>query len=368
VRKQGIKSQAPIAIMPRVQDGYKMPHVPETVHYDRFEGKDHHGNPKIRPAHDKYTKGLGWGDLWLKKVKLPPMGDQDSDTIPNLFDKYPLRAGGVEQVLGANVACGNKKLHRAIGIWSLPPITTCRGSTPLCRRYCYARYADVTRADVYASLQRNYHLAKKCIGNKEGRRAFVEYVSPLIDKACKTTPLGRFFRIHESGDFFDQDYVEAWKEIAESKPDIWFLAFTKTAQASNKFNFNNLPSNLCIRMSTDPSSSKEAIDGMNGQGLSECFVGRKDKGKFIRVYRMDNKKGSPLMSGYAPPDDKEFQICPCTDLNGNAVPRRGCTPEIMDGKGNYRYDETCVRCWNKDIDTFLVVHGSSVKHIYEGQK
>ena len=36
------------------------------------------------------------------------------------------------------------------------------------------------------------------------------------------------FRIHESGDFYEQEYFDSWLKVAEQRPDILFYAYTKS--------------------------------------------------------------------------------------------------------------------------------------------
>jgi len=53
-----------------------------------------------------------------------------------------------------------------------------------------------------------------------------EYVKhggiPEIPKDCKA------IRIHASGDFFNQEYFDMWLELARSRPDVEFWAYTKS--------------------------------------------------------------------------------------------------------------------------------------------
>jgi len=64
---------------------------------------------------------------------------------------------------------------------------------------------------------------------------------------------GRYFRIHDSGDFFAPGYVWMWKEIANRFPDILFWAPSrywatgKGAKQVNEINAN--PGNLVIKPS-----------------------------------------------------------------------------------------------------------------------
>lgn len=57
----------------------------------------------------------------------------------------------------------------------------------------------------------------------------------------------RFFRIHDSGDFFSKPYLEAWKRLAVSNPDITFWAPTRIWAAP--MDIGPCPANLIIRPS-----------------------------------------------------------------------------------------------------------------------
>lgn len=60
---------------------------------------------------------------------------------------------------------------------------------------------------------------------------------------------GQAVRIHDSGDFFSQDYLDAWIGIAQRTPDVLFYAYTKevTLMARNAW---ALPANFryCLSM------------------------------------------------------------------------------------------------------------------------
>jgi hypothetical protein len=66
----------------------------------------------------------------------------------------------------------------------------------------------------------------------------------------------RRLRIHESGDFYNQVYLDKWIEIIRNLPDFTFWAYTK----SYRLDFTQakkLP-NFQLRMSGDATSTKEA--------------------------------------------------------------------------------------------------------------
>ena len=63
----------------------------------------------------------------------------------------------------------------------------------------------------------------------------------------------RFFRIHDSGDFFEEEYLRQWKMIADRLPDITFWAPSRiwaTSWGTDAVNrYNREPRNLIIRPS-----------------------------------------------------------------------------------------------------------------------
>lgn len=64
---------------------------------------------------------------------------------------------------------------------------------------------------------------------------------------------GRYFRMHDSGDFISKGYLAAWKQVANALPDVTFWAPTRcwaTSWGIDAVNqINNPPRNLIIRPS-----------------------------------------------------------------------------------------------------------------------
>lgn len=65
----------------------------------------------------------------------------------------------------------------------------------------------------------------------------------------------KYIRLHDSGDFYSQKYLNNWFKIASNFPDKIFYAYTK----SNNLDFSNLPSNFKIIFSYG-SKSDNKID------------------------------------------------------------------------------------------------------------
>lgn len=131
---------------------------------------------------------------------------------------------------------GNSKIHKAL-IWNLPAGKTCPGATKLCSEICYAKDAEVFRKNtVPQSRARNWEVAKR-----------PDFADLMIQK-LKRSRINQL-RIHESGDFFNQKYLNAWVKIIKAYPDMEFWAYTK----SYKLDFSEALKlkNLHLRYSVD---------------------------------------------------------------------------------------------------------------------
>jgi hypothetical protein len=110
---------------------------------------------------------------------------------------------------------GNKKLGPKVMTFSLPNISTCPGRSELCESLCYVdnyqrRYPSVSKA-----YERNYKLSL--------RSTFVNKMSrEILSKKPETV------RIHVSGDFYRNEYIEYWIQIAKRFPNVKFYAYTRS--------------------------------------------------------------------------------------------------------------------------------------------
>ena len=137
------------------------------------------------------------------------------------------------------ISKGNKKTGKVL-IWSLPAKKTCPGSTEMCRKNCYAKKAEKQFPPVLPCRELNLESTK-----------WDSFEAQMILRIAKMTQRREYlFRIHESGDFYNQDYLDKWKRIAAALPNIKFLAFTK----SYHLDFSDTPENLRIVVSVFPDS------------------------------------------------------------------------------------------------------------------
>lgn len=129
----------------------------------------------------------------------------------------------------------NIKLARDVAVFNLPagPEYTCPGATPLCAKVCYAKKAYVTTGKTYKGRLYRFEVAK----SKDFLKKIIAELSVLKAWGIKKV------RIHESGDFFSQKYLNDWVKVMKTFPEINFLAYTKSfdldfKEAAKLPNFN----------------------------------------------------------------------------------------------------------------------------------
>lgn len=105
---------------------------------------------------------------------------------------------------------GNMKLNKKVGIFDLPT-SVCKTKCPS----CYAKKAELRFKSTLEARNHNLELTK----NKE------EFVN-TINKEIKQSKIEKF-RIHSSGDMYDQQYLDTWTDIIEQNPSTKFYTYTK---------------------------------------------------------------------------------------------------------------------------------------------
>ena len=108
-------------------------------------------------------------------------------------------------------------------------VNTCPGATA-CRSVCYAKQGRYLMPNVMQTRQNN--LAESL------KETFVEDMIKALTSARSYNVV----RIHDSGDFYNQTYLDKWSAIAAALPNRIFYAYTKAHHLS----FANLPPNLRI--------------------------------------------------------------------------------------------------------------------------
>lgn len=133
------------------------------------------------------------------------------------------------------ISHGNSKIGVCTN-WNLPPILSCVQGIP-CARDCYA----VKLFKLYPNCRKAY------LKNLYAVQSALDETMTLIRYHLSVHPTD-YVRIHVSGDFISQAYLDRWIDIATDFPEMQFLAFTKRYT----FDYNAAPNNLKIVFSAWP--------------------------------------------------------------------------------------------------------------------
>lgn len=85
---------------------------------------------------------------------------------------------------------------------------------------CYAASQEAIYKNTRNARWRNFDLLKEA----KTKDAMFKLIKDSLEY---NLPNANLIRIHESGDFFNQDYFDAWLKIAKETPSVTFYAYTK---------------------------------------------------------------------------------------------------------------------------------------------
>lgn len=89
---------------------------------------------------------------------------------------------------------------------------------------CFAAMAEV-RPAVRAARWHNWDLIRETM-HSNGNQAVL--IRDLIETSLLMCPPRKLVRVHESGDFWTENYMKAWIMVARQRPQQQFYAFTKS--------------------------------------------------------------------------------------------------------------------------------------------
>lgn len=134
--------------------------------------------------------------------------------------------------MGKCFSMGNRKLSKNIAIFRLKEVFTCLNCKD-CSKDCYA----VKSSRQYPNVNNHrWFMTYVAINHME---LLEKWIREELSKMRKVD----FIRIHESGDFFAQNYVDMWARIARDYPQYRFYFYTKVAGVfdfSKLINLNNV--------------------------------------------------------------------------------------------------------------------------------
>lgn len=126
----------------------------------------------------------------------------------------------------ALIQSGNSKLKAAgIDMFNLP------ATMQVCGRICKGCYAIKEQKrwpSVIIARESRYEAAQQS-----------DFVEKIQGELAKKRKRPKYFRVHSSGEFFSQEYVNDWVTIAKANTDITFYAYTKRCK---DFDFTEMKS------------------------------------------------------------------------------------------------------------------------------
>jgi len=163
---------------------------------------------------------------------------------------------------------GNSKMGKEVYIFNLPARKTCT-PTPWClegkegQPACYALRNNFLPPSVMKSTEERYELSQL--------ENFVEEMTNFIKKKKV-----KYFRIHSSGDFYSEDYIEKWINIAKNCPETKFRSSTHRRDLISKIKeLNSLP-NVIVRESLDSVISKPTTE-LNFSALAHLNIVKEEE-------------------------------------------------------------------------------------------
>lgn len=162
---------------------------------------------------------------------------------------------------------GNAKLGKQTLIFNLPAGKTCPGAS-LCKAFavkgadgrtkvqdgpetafrCFAASSEAQYPATFAARAENLETIVQAL-----REGGVDSAADLINQGIQTnrTKHTKLVRIHESGDFFNLDYLIAWVKVAEQNPDLKFYCYSKSLNLfiDRAWNHRAFPTNFYLTAS-----------------------------------------------------------------------------------------------------------------------
>jgi hypothetical protein len=202
----------------------------------------------------------------------------------------------------ANAVTPNGKQASIANTFGLPAgkAYSCPGATTVCETVCYAGKLEKLFKGVKINLMHNWDLLKD---------ADYETMVSLLDDMimdfiadCNKKDAPMLFRIHWDGDFFNDTYAYAWKQVIMNHENIQFWVYTRVKSAA--LMLKDLP-NLSLYYSTDSENKNTGIELKKDHGIKLAYlaknfsIGQADMKALTNrpgAKCPENKKAIPLIS------------------------------------------------------------------------
>jgi len=229
-------------------------------------------------------------------------------SVPNARIKERKRVAPMTKLLRskdrkvANAVTPNGKQASIANTFGLPAgkAYSCPGATSVCESVCYAGKLEKVFPTVKKNLLHNWELLKD-----SNHETMVILLSDMISDFiadCNKKNAPMLFRIHWDGDFFNDTYTQAWKEVILNNPEIQFWVYTRVKSAA--LILKDI-ANLSLYYSTDSENKSIGVTLKNDHGIRLAYlaknflIGQADMKEMIGKVGAkcpENKKAIPLIS------------------------------------------------------------------------
>ena len=169
----------------------------------------------------------------------------------------------------ANLVTPNGKQASIANTFGLPAgkAYSCPGATTVCETVCYAGKLEKVFPAVKKNLLHNWELLKDA-----DLDTMQVLLTQMIDEFiidCNKRNAPKLFRIHWDGDFFNDTYTQAWKNIILNNTDIQFWVYTRVKSAA--LMLKDI-ANLSLYYSTDSENKSVGITLKKDHGIRLAYL------------------------------------------------------------------------------------------------
>ena len=146
---------------------------------------------------------------------------------------------------------------------------SCPGATSVCENVCYAGKLEKVFPTVKKNLLHNWELLKDA-----DEPTMVDLLEDMIadfKKDCEKKDAPKLFRIHWDGDFFNDTYAYAWKQVIMDYRDVQFWVYTRVESAA--LMLKDQP-NLSLYYSTDSENKSTGIKLKTENGIKLAYLAK----------------------------------------------------------------------------------------------
>ena len=171
----------------------------------------------------------------------------------------------------ANLVTKNGKQAAIANTFGLPAgkAYSCPGATSVCESVCYAGKLEKIFPGVKTNLLHNWSLLKDA--DSMTMSALLNEMITDFVADCNKKDAPKLFRIHWDGDFFNDTYTLAWKEVILNHPDIQFWVYTRVKSAALLLKDID---NLSLYFSTDSENVKIGVDLKINSGVRLAYLAK----------------------------------------------------------------------------------------------